>query len=309
MDSEALGGLIGELEAIVDEVEPRKGYWSGAWGKVREVGAAFKETPFDSREERQASWERFQELVTRLRERSKESQARQAARQQEWERRSSASESVRERLTGKAQSARMPSEFERAIANMILLPVKILPALIGRIAGVDVSELEEIHQDLLSCSRQLAEAWAEFKERKGELLPHDRAQAYAELRKAQELLDAGWREWKERKARERGEIQRARARVREERQREWERRQEEFRARVAANVEKLREKRAKAEAALARHRERREDLQEKYSSAWNDSFRDRCGTWLEECEERIASIEESIERLDRWISEALAKLD
>ena len=297
MMSEDLRARIDQFEALVGEEKPQRGYWSRAWNEVRGIGAAFRETVFLTRDERQELWQRFQELVTRLRERSEESKAQAAERQRGWERRASASEHLRDELRSKAQSARPAGELERAVANMILLPLKILQGLIGRIAGVDSYELAEIRDELQSCSAQLKEAWERFGAEKEVLLPRDRQEAYAELRKAQELLDEAWRRWKERKAAERGERPRARAEGRER-----------FHERVRQNIASLEEKREKAESARDRQREHLSDLRDKYESAWNESFKERCEEWIEQGEAKLASIEEHLERLDGWLAEQRAKL-
>lgn len=59
MDSKELDDLIGELEAIVTDEQPSKGYWSTLWALVRSVGGGFKGTRYPSRAEHDADWQRF----------------------------------------------------------------------------------------------------------------------------------------------------------------------------------------------------------------------------------------------------------
>lgn len=49
-------------------------------------------------------------------------------------------------------------------------------------------------------------------------------------------------------------------------------------------------------------------LRDDYSSARSDGFRDRCGQWIDEEEDRIRDIESSIDRIGGWLQEERGKL-
>ena len=118
------------------------------------------------------------------------------------------------------------------------------------------------------------------------------------MKEAGNQLDAAWAQWKDKNAS-----------LRKKKQHEWEEKHRLFVERVKANIVKLEDKLVKAEAALQKQESHLDDLRDKYDTAWNDSYKDRCSEWIDECENRIASIKEHIDRLEGWINEERNKLD
>lgn len=72
---EAIEAAIDELAVQVDGEATR---WNEVWAAVRSITDAFRGARFDSRDARQAAWERFQGVVARLKERSSEERERAA---------------------------------------------------------------------------------------------------------------------------------------------------------------------------------------------------------------------------------------
>lgn len=102
-----------------------------------------------------------------------------------------------------------------------------------------------------------------------------------------------------------------RQKVREEKRRAWEEgqaRRENARERIKANIEKNRENLDKARDALERQKQRRRDLEDQIASAWSDGFRERAEGWLDECNEKISDIEDSIDRIKGWIDDGESRL-
>lgn len=198
-----------------------------------------------------------------------------------------------------------PGEY--ALAEVILFPLSFIKRIIENLFNARPDQLEEIRAQLGEANERLQEAWRIFKESSRDMLPNDRQHAYESLQEARQQLDRAWAQWKG-----------AKAVAREQKHREWldrqARRQQhaerhrDFIRRVEANIEKLEEKIERARNALDRQEAHLDNLREQYAEAWSEGFRDRCSGWIDEGEERLASIKESIEKLEGWLDEERTKL-
>lgn len=307
-----LNSMIDRLQAQVHSTDPQKGYWKELWSVVREVGAGFKGVRYDTKEDKDAAWRRFQELCQAAKvrgdENAKEMDARKRemeGRQREWEQRKNLSERTRMSIEGRAAGARPLSGFERTIGEMVLLPLTLIEKVVGKLLGIrEKTQLEEARDELHHCSAKLKEAWRTFTDHKHELLPADKALCFQTLNSAQERLNDAWSQLKGAQ----DAFYSARRAAHEEHQREWEAKQHDFRDRVSANIDKLEGNLAKARSALSRQESHLDKLESDYSSAWNDSFRDKCSGWIDEAKDRIADIRSSIDRMEGWLDEERAKL-
>ena len=167
-----------------------------------------------------------------------------------------------------------------------------------------MEDLDIVKEELQSCSAHMREAWQLFTESKSDLLPADKAHIYKLLSDAQARLDAAWAHWKDEKNR----LFTLKKEAWERRQQEREEKHQHFVERVTANIEKLEAKLEGAKSALERHEAHLEKLRDDYNNAWSDNFGERCSGWIEECEEKVADIQASIERMETWLSEERAKL-
>lgn len=102
----------------------------------------------------------------------------------------------------------------------------------------------------------------------------------------------------------------------EEKQKIWEQKQSEFEERkenakesIRRNIEDNKERLRKAQNALEKAKNHRSELEDQISSAWSDGFRERAEGWLDEENDRIADIEESIDRIEGWIEEGRSRLN
>lgn len=307
-----LDKLIADLHAAVEDSDPQKGYWKQLWSLVREVGEGFKGVRYSTKEEREQAWSRFQDLVGKAQVRSEKTKRRVADSQRAWERRENRSRQARNEIQSKATGARPSTPGERAFADLILAPVTMIQRVVESIFGIDdIDRLEEIRRELVGCNRKLNDAWGRFNEYKRDLLPGDKNEAYQILQSAREILNEGWRQWKEAKAAMQNRRHQDWVRKehdREARRKERETRHRAFVDRVEGNIENLRDKLANARAALEKQESHLKHLRDQYASAWSDGFRDRCSGWMDETEDRIASIKDHIERLEGWIEQERDKL-
>ena len=302
MDYSQLNALIDQLRDAVEETEPRKGYWSELWALARQIQAEFKGTRYPTNADRTEAWNRFNELRDNARQRSESNRARMEANESSWEKKTKASSQARSAVERKVYHTRPTTDFERALAAPILLPIQMVDAILRNILGME--QPDEVKEDLLSCNKYMREAWDLFGRSKDALLPADKAQTYKSLSEAQARLDSAWAAWKDQSNR----IWRLKREQWEIRKQERDEKHRLFVQRVTENITKLEGKLESATSALARHEARLEKLREDLDNAWSDSFKECCSEWIEECEKRISDIQESISRMDGWIDEERAKL-
>lgn len=302
MHYEELDRLLDSLAEAVASEDPQKGYWRDLWALVSRIRGGIKETYYPTGEGKRDTIKRLNELVEAAEHRSAEEKQRRAERQREWEQRTARSDHARRDIEEKVAGTRPTPDLARMIASMILAPLTLLELALRSILGLE--QLDEIHEDLKSCSATMKEAWSLFSESKHDLLPGDKNELYKQLTDAQERLNAAWDRWK----RAKNEVYERRRQAWETRQQEREEKHRSFVARVEANIEKLEAKICKAQATLERQRDHLSDLEDKYRDAWNDSFREKCAEWIEEAAERIRSIESSIDQWKEWLEQEHDKL-
>jgi len=293
-----LDDLISSLQNYVELLNPHKGYWSELWTLVKQINSGFKEVKYPSREDKEKAWALFQGLIKRAKERSEQNKARIRQQEEEWERKKQKSKFTKEEIILKAESAGPMSGFQRSFSEIFVLPGKIIADVITGLFGMnDDKDLDDIYKELLECNRALEKGWELFNQNIELMLPGDKNEAYKYLQDARKKLDYAWSQWKEKKTA-----------LKVLRKRQVEEKHALFLERVKCNVAKLEEKLEKAEGALIRQQSLLEDLREKYDSAWSDNYRRRCGEWIQECEDRIVSIKEHINKLEDWLKKERTKL-
>lgn len=108
MDYSAIDQLIDLLKNEVGEIEPLHTHWKPLWDSIRTVGAAFKETRYPTRSEKDQAWQRFQGLVERV----KQAQNSERAQREKLE---STSEHWKGEIVVLAAKATPPSSFEEDV--------------------------------------------------------------------------------------------------------------------------------------------------------------------------------------------------
>jgi hypothetical protein len=85
MDYRDLDALIHQLQARIDESDPQKGYWKELWSLAGKVGVGFKGIRYDTKQSKDAAWQRFQKLCEKAKKRSEDSRREMKERKKEWE--------------------------------------------------------------------------------------------------------------------------------------------------------------------------------------------------------------------------------
>lgn len=136
MDYDALDRLVDQLERVVEEANPQKGYWRELWALAREIGSGFKGTHYPAREDKDRAWQRYQLLMERAKARSEESKRQFERNEREWRERQSNSESLRNRIQMKAASSRQSSEFERGLGEIFFFPIRMVEVILSQLLGL-----------------------------------------------------------------------------------------------------------------------------------------------------------------------------
>jgi hypothetical protein len=299
MNHEDLDTLITRLEHNVNHgpgmFGDARGHHKECWSAVKEIGAAFKQTRYPSGAEKQAAWQRFQQIVNQMKQQAEE-QRRQH--QCQYEERTRRSAEARRRIIALGESA-LPSHdafsaFETIAAMPLMMITETLDALLDR------ESFNRAKEELKRGSERLRRAFAELKEERG-LSREDRQAVWERLQEIQRQLNEAWAQNKEAGDRAYEQRQRKKEEARR-RKAQWEQDQR-------AYVERLRQALCKQEDYLRAKERQMEDLSDKHGSARSDSFRERVEGWIEELREKIARVEESIRELERKIREAEDRLN
>jgi hypothetical protein len=276
--------MIDALGTSIGKVDSGKGKWRPIWDQIKTIGAGFKEVRYPSREIRQHAWERFQTLVTKVKD-------SQSAERREYESRLFISEQRKARILEAARDATPISPITHHIVDIVTLGMEsAAKALLG-------VKTDERLEHLQYCSRRLKEGWALLEESKREMLGKDKSECFQALKNAQDALNAAWQQWKSWQSEQRQH--------RIEHRRE---KREQFEGRVRTRIANLNVRRQRLYDVLA-HKERHlEELRDKRDTARSDEFRARVAGWIDEELESMSDIKAKLENIERWIDEEKEKL-
>lgn len=152
--------------------------------------------------------------------------------------------------------------------------------------------------------QQLREAGNLLKKYKHEMIGEHKSEIHERIVSIRQEHDKFWERYRD--------YQQEKQQIYEQKKQAWEEgqaRREQAKERIRANIEKNKESLRKAEDALERQKQHRRKLEDDISSAYSDSFRERAEGWLDECNDKISDIEDSINRLESWIQEGKDKLN
>src|SRR5437899_2896207 len=137
--------MIEALRVTVENDSPQKGYWKGLWSLVGEIKSSFKGVRYPTLDDKQAAWQRLDELIQQARDRSEREKQEREKRQKQWEEKIERSERARGGLESKLGGTRPITDLERMIAAAVLAPLILLENLLRAVLGLE--QLDEIHED------------------------------------------------------------------------------------------------------------------------------------------------------------------
>jgi uncharacterized coiled-coil protein SlyX len=268
-DHERLDQRIDRLESDFAGRGSERGIWKRLWAEIKAISEEFKRVRYSTGAQRKTAWDRFQEIVGRIKEEGNRERAQGQARRETSQRHLAEIRKFAERAEPESAMGRMLLEGIGFVAShgLTFVVKKTLDALGG--------ETDEEQAQLRERSEALKEGWAYLSQNKGEMFRDDKDAAFALLQNAKIRLDSDWQTWKAHK----NEAFEQRRQQREERHRQWVEKQEEWRAKQKAFIERLESAESKLESVLEHKQSHLEDLFEKLSSARSDDFRDRVAGW------------------------------
>lgn len=204
-----------QLDAKIHALDQRLGgwltrkdgtFWKEAWTLVREIGAGFKGIHYPSREAHQAAWDRFQELVSKMKADSEQHR-------QEREKQSDRSAEIKSKVLSLARRAwPRQSGFEQialfisGVAMMEAIATVAVEAIMCAFGQGDKrNALQKWHDELKGFSHHMKEAWAYFEREKGHLMGRDKTECFKVLQGVSEELQRAWEEWKRENERHHGD--------------------------------------------------------------------------------------------------------
>lgn len=274
-----LDALIDQLESTIPHVDEGFSWgfavdrhdWRPVWALCKEIQDTFRGYKgYSSREEHQAAWDRFQKL-------------RQNA--------SRLADIEKEKFA--AQSDRLKDEilYEAKACYWSMSADFFVGSVLGE---TTIEEMKELQSQLKAAGRKLSE-------NKTLMTKADKEECFEAIKDARESHDRFWEKHRSLREERREATQRRRD--------EFDRKRADWLDRVRSNISKNREKLAKAQVALDRTRERIEEIQEKIYETDSDKWSGIFSEWLDQAREKERDIEESIERIEGWISEDEDKIN
>lgn len=285
MEPSELDKLISTLEKHANEASHGHRKWGEVWAETKEINISFKGTRYPSKDDRQTAWDRFQEIVSGVKEKQDEQRDQR-------ERTASKSSELKNQIIRQAEKARPPGALADLISDLVIGPFKLLAEAYVDIVtlGAMRTEIDEKKEELKYYSHQLREAWNLFNDSKDAMLGRDKHECFELIRQVQEQLDAEWTAWKS-----------------------WNEQYHEAkrgarRERIENSIEKLESRVSNLYEILSKREAHLSELEDKRDTAWNDDFRDRVEGWIDEEEDRIRSIREQIQQVEGWLDEQRGRL-
>src|ERR1044071_7073328 len=151
-----LNELIVQLQAMVEDANPEKGYWGQLWTLVKEIGGGFKETRYPMVSDKNEAWTTFQQLREQAEKRSVEQRKKIEHNETKWAARKQDSGRALGKISWHASQARPLTDLERSIGDLILLPLIFAERILNDILGIDSKDsLFSIKAELQSCGEEL----------------------------------------------------------------------------------------------------------------------------------------------------------
>jgi len=198
-------------------------------------------------------------------------------REQLWDKLSNICDDVKRKQNSERENRKFKSEQHR---NSIISEIeRARPCSLFGLDPPNVDEMKALNQVLRGASKMLSKY-------KSEMYGEHKQECFERIQEMRKVHDAWWESLKQQRSK----------------------RHEDFQARVRANLERNYERHRKATGALESCRRHADELRDKIASAWNNDWKDKAYVWLSETEDKIRDIEQSVERIEKWIREDEEKL-
>ena len=297
MDYKELNSLISHLESMVSAQSffgGNRNDWRPHWDLIKRIGPSFKETRYPQKEDKNDAYQKFQNLVARI----KEYQNREREQFQEKIRQS---ESYKNIILSYVSKGTPPSWLEGIVDALVLAPIEnIVEAALSWLPG----EYDQEKEALQYCSSMLKEAGHLLSQYKEKMLGRDKKECFEAIQRAQESLDSAWKAYKAARQKAFDSWKASK----EAKHRQWEEKQRAFKEKLQESISYNESKLERLYDVLQHKESNLDNLHDKINSARSDEFRDVVQGWIDREHDSIREISNKIEQVKDKLYDMRSKL-
>lgn len=331
--------FAGEADRLIDKLKDSMG--GGLFSKQlekadfaelkslsSEIFEFLKQPRFPSKERRVAAWDRFNNLRDKLREEENEYYSKIRER---ITKRNNHSEELTEKIISTIDACHPDSPLEDLfdLLGKLVLYLTGIGFLMDAVEWLLGIKEEKPKNPLKVKSEALRDVRRFINDNKDDITREDKQKIYARLDSVQADLNKAWDDYKE-ELQKKQEQWEERKKHNEQKRIDWERNQREFLSKLENRLEKqiaFKEKLEKVynnqkefldkletrlenqQDFLRKLNDQLDDLEDKYSSAWNDNFKDKVSDWIDDKKSKISDVESDIDNIEDKIRDVKNNID
>jgi len=293
-----------------------------------EIFEFIKQPRFPSKERRVAVWDKFNNLRDKLKEEENEYYTKI---REKITKRNNYSEELTEKIIRTIDACHPDSSLEDLfdLIGFLIYYLSGIGFVIGAIGMILGIKEEKPKNPLIVKSKALRDIRSFINENKDEITKEDKQKIYARLYSVEADLNKAWEIYKEEQETKQKEWE-ERKKYKEQKKIEWEIKQRDFLSKLENGLEKQIAFKQKVENAYENQKEflkklekrldnqedfltklndQLTDLEDKYSSAWNDDFKDKVSDWIDDKKEKISDVEGDIDNIKDKIKDVDRNID
>lgn len=293
-----------------------------------EIFEFIKQPRFPSKERRVAVWDKFNNLRDKLREEENEYYTKIRER---ITKRNDHSEELTEKIIRTIDACHPDSPLEELfeLLGKLVLYLTGIGFLMDAVEWLLGIKEEKPKNPLKVKSEALRDVRRFINDNKDDITREDKQKIYARLDSVQADLNKAWDDYKEELQKKQEEWE-ERKKHNEQKKIDWEKNQREFLSKLENRLEKQIAFKEKLEKVYDKQKEfldklesrldnqqdflrklndQLDDLEEKYSSAWNDNFKDKVSDWIDDKKSKISDVESDIDSIEDKIRDVKNNID
>lgn len=293
-----------------------------------EIFEFIKQPRFPSKERRIAVWDKFNSLRDKLREEENEYYTKI---REKITKRNNHSEELTEKIISTIDACHPDSPLEDLfeLLGKLVLYLTGIGFLMDAVEWLLGIKEEKPKNPLKVKSEALRDVRRFINDNKDDITREDKQKIYARLDSVQADLNKAWGDYKEELQKKQEEWE-ERKKQNEQKKIDWERNQRGFLSKLEDRLEKqiaFKEKLEKVydnqkefldkletrlenqQDFLRKQNDQLDDLEDKYSSAWNDNFKDKVSDWIDDKKSKISDVESDIEKIEDKIRDVKNNID
>ena len=293
-----------------------------------EIFEFIKQPRFPSKERRVAVWDKFNSLRDKIREEENEYYTKI---REKITKRNNHSEELTEKIISTIDACHPDSPLEDLfeLLGKLVLYLTGIGFLMDAVEWLLGIKEEKPKNPLKVKSEALRDVRRFINENKDDITREDKQKIYARLDSVQADINKAWDDYKEELQKKQEEWE-ERKKHNEQKKIDWERNQREFLSKLENRLEKQITFKEKLEKVYDNQKEfldklesrldnqkdflrklndQLDDLEDKYSSAWNDNFKDKVSDWIDDKKSKISDVESDIDSIEDKIRDVKNNID